>query len=131
MARQDSDHLWGFGLRRTSARLGSEIEPKCLILISNIELMLKPAATAGFSSTIPGQKHFLHLCKRIEFSDLSENRVNWRQIFKKLTRKLMWVFCVSRPNETFPSLFTILLYSCTRPLWSSTLCHWVSTLLYK
>ena len=50
MARQDSDHLWGFGLRRTSARLGSEIEPKCLILISNLELQLKPAATAGFSS---------------------------------------------------------------------------------
>ena len=50
MARQDSDHLWGFGLRRTSARSGSEIESKCLILISNLELMLKPAATAGFSS---------------------------------------------------------------------------------
>ena len=30
----------------------SEIEPKCLILISNLELMLKPAATAGFSSSV-------------------------------------------------------------------------------
>ena len=33
-------------------KVGSEIEPNCLILISNLELQLKPAATAGFSSIL-------------------------------------------------------------------------------
>ena len=37
-------------------KVGSEIEPKCLILISNLELQLKPAATAGFSSIFGFQK---------------------------------------------------------------------------
>ena len=42
--------IYGIWIEANQRKVGSEIEPKCLILISNLELMLKPAATAGFSS---------------------------------------------------------------------------------
>ena len=39
----------GIWIEANQRKVGSEIEPKCLILIFNLELQLKPAATAGFS----------------------------------------------------------------------------------